>query len=164
MAGQEKIRINKVLKEFNIGLGTLVEFLNKKGYEVEAHPSAQISAEEHELIRKEYAKEQLIKEESKRIAIKVKEITKKENARPEPEEESFGDEVIIKTTTIDHPSAHVEFRAWLRAGMHVVPYLIGIAFFVIVAGNVHVMASCRFKYVCLYECLIVCPGHFFYYH
>ena len=106
MAGQEKIRINKVLKEFNIGLGTLVEFLNKKGYEVEAHPSAQISAEEYELIRKEYAKEQLIKEESKRIAIKVKEITKKENARPEPEEESFGDEVIIKTTTIDHPSAH----------------------------------------------------------
>ena len=34
MAGQEKIRINKVLKEFNIGLGTLVEFLSKKGYEV----------------------------------------------------------------------------------------------------------------------------------
>ena len=69
MAGQEKIRINKVLKEFNIGLGTLVEFLSKKGYEVEAHPSAQISGEEYELLKKEYAKDQRIKEESAKISI-----------------------------------------------------------------------------------------------
>ena len=83
MAGQEKIRINKVLKEFNIGLGTLVEFLSKKGYEVEAHPSAQISGEEYELLKKEYAKDQRIKEESAKISIKIKEITKKET-RPQP--------------------------------------------------------------------------------
>lgn len=104
MAGQDKIRVNKVLKEFNIGLGTLVEFLNKKGYEVEAHPSAQISEEEYNLVKKEYAKEQLIKEESKRIAIKVKEITKKDSQRQEADDEQFEDEVIIKTTTIGHPS------------------------------------------------------------
>ena len=104
MAGQEKIRINKVLKEFNIGLGTLVEFLSKKGYEVEAHPSAQISGEEYELLKKEYAKDQRIKEESAKISIKIKEITKKEAQKQEPEEEPFEDEVIIKTTTIDHPS------------------------------------------------------------
>ena len=104
MAGQEKIRINKVLKEFNIGLGTLVEFLSKKGYEVVASPGAQISGEEYELVKKEYAKDQLLKDESKKIAIKVKEITKKEGSKQEPEEELFGDEVIIKTTTIDHPS------------------------------------------------------------
>ena len=78
MAGQEKIRINKVLKEFNIGLGTLVEFLSKKGYEVEAHPSAQISGEEYELLKKEYAKDQRIKEESAKISIKIKET------RPQP--------------------------------------------------------------------------------
>ena len=53
MAGQEKKRINKVLKEFNIGLGTLGEFLSKKGYEVEAHPRAQISGEEYGLLKKE---------------------------------------------------------------------------------------------------------------
>ena len=104
MAGQEKIRINKVLKEFNIGLGTLVEFLSKKGFEVVASPVAQISEEEYNLVKKEYAKDQLLKDESKKIAIKVKEITKKEGSRQEQEEEQFGDEVIIKTTTIDHPS------------------------------------------------------------
>ena len=105
MAGQEKIRINKVLKEFNIGLSTLVDFLNKKGYEVEAHPSAQISGEEYELIKKEYAKDQRIKEESAKIAIKVKEITKKDNSRQEQEDEPFEDEVIIKTTTMNPHSA-----------------------------------------------------------
>ncbi len=100
MAGQETIRINKVLKEFNIGLGTLVEFLNKKGFDVEAHPSAKITEEEYNLVKKEYAKEQLIKEESKRIAIKVKEITKKDTPKQETDEEQFGNEVIIKTTAI----------------------------------------------------------------
>ena len=70
MAGQEKIRINKVLKEFNIGLGTLVEFLSKKGFEVVASPAAQISEEEYNLVKKEYAKDQLLKDESKKIAIK----------------------------------------------------------------------------------------------
>ena len=85
-------------------MGTLVEFLSKKGYEVEAHPSAQISGEEYELLKKEYAKDQRIKEESAKISIKIKEITKKEAQKQEPEEEPFEDEVIIKTTTIDHPS------------------------------------------------------------
>ena len=89
MAGQEKIRINKVLKEFNIGLGTLVEFLSKKGYEVEAHPSAQISGEEYELLKKEYAKDQRIKEESAKISIKIKEITKKETQQDHNHRSSF---------------------------------------------------------------------------
>ena len=96
MAEQEKIRINKVLKEFSIGLGTLVEFLSKKGYEVEFNPGAQISGEEYELVRKEYAKEQLIREESRKIAIKVKEITR---------EEQFGNEVFSKAIATDNHSA-----------------------------------------------------------
>ena len=96
MAEQEKIRINKVLKEFSIGLGTLVEFLSKKGYEVESNPGAQISGEEYELVRKEYAKEQLIREESRKIAIKVKEITR---------EEQFGNEVFSKAIATDNHSA-----------------------------------------------------------
>ena len=62
------------------------------------------SGEEYELLKKEYAKDQRIKEESAKISIKIKEITKKEAQKQEPEEEPFEDEVIIKTTTIDHPS------------------------------------------------------------
>ena len=46
----DNIRIGKVLKEYNIGLGTLVDFLSKKGYTVEANPNAKISAEEFALV------------------------------------------------------------------------------------------------------------------
>ena len=100
MAGQEKIRINKVLKEFNIGLGTLVEFLSKKGYEVEAHPSAQISGEEYELIKKEDAKDQRRKEESAKISIKIKDITKKETQKQKSEKEQIKEEYINNKTQI----------------------------------------------------------------
>ncbi len=103
MAGLDKIRIAKVAKEFNVGIGTLVEFLKKKGHEVESTPSTQISGEEYELIRKEYAKEQLIKEESKKISIKVKEITEKAGHKSDLEEEHTEKEVIIKTTSLPSP-------------------------------------------------------------
>ncbi len=103
MAGLEKIRINKVLKEFNIGLSTLVEFLNKKGFEADANPTAQISGDEYELVKKEYAKEQLIKEESKKVAIKVKEITEKAGYKTDFEDEHPEQEVIIKTTSLPSP-------------------------------------------------------------
>ena len=40
------IRLNKVTKEFNIGLQTAVEFLQKKGFgEVEANPNFKITEE-----------------------------------------------------------------------------------------------------------------------
>ena len=76
----DNIRIGKVLKEYNIGLGTLVDFLSKKGYTVEANPNAKISAEEFALVEKEFAKEQRAKEESKMVAKSVKEIMNHEKA------------------------------------------------------------------------------------
>ncbi len=108
MTGQESVRINKILKEFNIGMGTLVDFLKKKGYEVEANTNAKITPEEYELVEKEFGKEQLIKEQSKKIAIKVREITEKENpVKNEDNDDFFGEvekEVIIKTNVVDiHP-------------------------------------------------------------
>ena len=66
------IRINKVIKDFNIGIGTLVEFLKKKGIEVEPNPGAKITPEAYNLVVKEFGKEQLIKEQSKKVAITVK--------------------------------------------------------------------------------------------
>ena len=75
MTGKENIRINKVVKDFNIGMGTLVEFLKKKGFEIDATPNAKISPEAFDLVAKEFGKEQIIKEQSKKVAIKIKEIT-----------------------------------------------------------------------------------------
>ena len=37
------IRLNKIIKQYNIGLQNLVDFLNSIGAEVEANPNAKIS-------------------------------------------------------------------------------------------------------------------------
>ena len=39
------IRISKLLKQFNIGLSDLVEFLRKKGLEIDENPNAKVSDE-----------------------------------------------------------------------------------------------------------------------
>jgi len=91
------IRINKVLKDFNIGLSTLAEFLKKKNVADDITLTSKISEDAYALVAKEFGKEQLIKEQSRKVAIKVKEITEKENVRQAAEEEEPVKEVIIKT-------------------------------------------------------------------
>ena len=91
------IRINKVLKDFNIGLSTLTDFLKKKGIQDELTLTSKISEDVFAMVAKEFGKEQLIKEQSRKVAIKVKEITEMENGRTAVEEEEPVKEVIIKT-------------------------------------------------------------------
>jgi len=50
MAGSKKMRLNRVLREFNISLDRAVEHLKSKGYEVEARPTTRISKEEYEVL------------------------------------------------------------------------------------------------------------------
>lgn len=117
MTGKENIRINKVLKEFNIGMGTLVDFLKKKGITIDANPGAKLSGEQYALVEKEFRKEQIVKEESKKVAIKVKDITEKENKpQEEPEKEFF-----IKTSVEDVKGPKIVGKIDLSrpsAGMH----------------------------------------------
>ena len=97
MTGNDNIRIGKVLKEFNIGMGTLVEFLHKKGINIDSNPGAKLTGEQYALVAKEFKKEQIVKEESKKVAIKVKDITEKE---PKEEKEAEPEkELLIKSST-----------------------------------------------------------------
>ena len=93
------IRINKILKDFNIGIGTLTEFLKKKGIKEEFTITSKVSEDIYALITKEFGKDQLIKEQSQKVAIKVKEITERET-RKSNEDEVIEKEVIIKTNVL----------------------------------------------------------------
>ena len=93
------IRINKVLKDFNIGLSTLADFLKKKGINDELTLTSKISEDVFAMVAKEFGKEQLIKEQSRKVAIKVKEITEMDSSRAAEEEEPVK-EVIIKTNVL----------------------------------------------------------------
>jgi translation initiation factor IF-2 len=51
------IRLNKVTRDLNVGINTVVEFLQKKGYEIEASPNAKITEEQYAVLTKEFSKD-----------------------------------------------------------------------------------------------------------
>ncbi|MFC3754536.1 translation initiation factor IF-2 [Chryseobacterium tructae] len=52
-----KIRLNKAVKEFNISMSRLVEFLHSKGFEVEGNPNAQLEESAYSALEAEFAKD-----------------------------------------------------------------------------------------------------------
>ena len=54
MADQPSIRLNKVLRELNISLDRAVEFLNKKGVEIDARPTTKITSEVYTILLDEF--------------------------------------------------------------------------------------------------------------
>ncbi|MBO7603290.1 MAG: translation initiation factor IF-2 [Bacteroidales bacterium] len=97
-----EIRINKLLKQFNIGLSDLVEFLHKKGFEVEENPNAKVSDECLPDLQKQFGKDKEALEQAQQVDIKVKEILEKTNRRiSRQEEEEEEQELTIKSTTFE---------------------------------------------------------------
>lgn len=120
MTINDNIRINKVLKEFNIGMGTLVDFLKKKGFDIESNPNSKISGEEYSLVEKEFRKEQIVKEESKKIAIKEKLIGDqiKDEEKQKESEEEIKKETFIKTTVDEVKGPVIKGKIDLNEVMH----------------------------------------------
>ena len=50
-----KIRLNKVQKELNLGLNTIVEFLQKKGFEIKEDPNAVVPEEGYNMLMEEFS-------------------------------------------------------------------------------------------------------------
>ena len=73
------IRLNKVIKEFNVGLQTVVDFLTAKGFEVKASPSEKISDAQYDLLRQEFGADRDLRTEAeKMIQNRQKEKIQKE--------------------------------------------------------------------------------------
>ena len=61
------IRLNKVTRDLNVGITTAVEFLQKKGFVVEANPNTKITDEQFELLKKEFSTDKDLKMKSERF-------------------------------------------------------------------------------------------------
>ena len=62
------IRLNKVTKEFNSGLQTAVEFLQKKGFdEVQANPNYKITEEQYSLLQNEFSSDKGLRHEATQL-------------------------------------------------------------------------------------------------
>ena len=61
------IRLNKVTRDLNVGITTAVEFLQKKGFVVEANPNTKITDEQFELLKKEFSTDKDLKIKSEKF-------------------------------------------------------------------------------------------------
>ena len=62
------IRQNKVTRDLNVGITTVVEFLQKKGYTIEASPNAKITEEQYAVLVKEFSTDKNLKIESEKFS------------------------------------------------------------------------------------------------
>ncbi len=96
------IRISKLLRQFNIGLDDLVDFLHKQGVDVDANPNAKVSDEHLPALMKQFGKDLEMKQAADKVEVKITEILEKSGRRQpkeEPEEEEPERETIIKSNT-----------------------------------------------------------------
>lgn len=106
-----EIRLTKLAKQYNIGLSTLVEFLNDKGLDVEENPNAKISDEWIPALDKKFGDDKKAATEAANRDIKMKEIidrnTRRHVVESEEEEEPVR-ETTIKSTILSGTPEKVE--------------------------------------------------------
>lgn len=64
-------RLSKLAKELNVGISTIVEFLHKKGHDVDKDPNTKIAPELVAILEKEYSKDITVKKQSEQIDLKI---------------------------------------------------------------------------------------------
>jgi len=99
-------RLSKAAREFNVGIHTIVDFLSKKGIEIEQKPSTKLDPEAYELLVAEFQTEKAVKEESKKMELDTSQHTSigiDDIDRDTEKEDSDKEEDIIiqKTSIID---------------------------------------------------------------
>ena len=63
-------RLSKAAREFNVGISTIVEFLHKKGFDLDPNPNTKLPHEAYLLLVKEYSNEISVKKESEKLILK----------------------------------------------------------------------------------------------
>ena len=98
-----EIRLSKLIKQFNIGLDTLVEFLNSKGAGIEdANPNLKVSEEFLPELHKKFGKDLELKEQAEKVDVKLTEILDKASKKQDEEEDEFEPErvTVIKSNNL----------------------------------------------------------------
>ena len=101
MAGKTQ-RLGKVAGELNVGISTLVEFLHSKGASIDANPNTKLESEQYDLLRKQFADDQTLKEQSKMSSVKrekretISLRDTKQESKPQDDEDDFDISVLDK--------------------------------------------------------------------
>ncbi len=111
-------RLSKVAREFNVGTSTIVDFLHKKGYDIDTNPNTKISDELYSLLDKEYKTDSKVRKESEELdhyfsGKHKNETISIQDTRPDISEDETSVERKEKETTElieDRPKADLDFK------------------------------------------------------
>lgn len=105
MAEVKNMRLNKVLREFNISLDRAVEYLSSKGIEIEARPTTKIDAHVYQALADEFQTDKSKKVASKEVGKERRKEQEelREKREKEQEEKQRRQEVIKAKATLDGP-------------------------------------------------------------
>ncbi|SFE14772.1 translation initiation factor IF-2 [Thermophagus xiamenensis] len=98
-------RLSKIAKECNVGISTIVEFLHKKGFEIESNPNTKVSEEMYDLLKKEYRSDLSVKIESqklverkhksKKVSVSIDDL-KEDHQKEDDSEQDVVDDLEVK--------------------------------------------------------------------
>jgi translation initiation factor IF-2 len=95
-------RLSKAARDFNVGISTIVEFLHKKGFNLDPNPNTKLPPEAYILLIKEYSTDISAKKESEKLILKDLH-RKKETVsiddfaeKSESEEAESDDDILVK--------------------------------------------------------------------
>ena len=131
MAEEKLIRLSQAARKLNVGHHTILDFLAKKGHEVENNPNAKLTPEQFAILSKEYASSATEKLEASGLTIGVKHAdnitieTEKETKKQSEEEESIliknlSHEAVAKEETKTEKPDKVERERPVLEGIKVV--------------------------------------------
>ncbi|MDC0584159.1 translation initiation factor IF-2 [Bacteroidales bacterium] len=102
MTDKKATRLSKIAKEFNVGISTIVDFLQTKGHEVDSNPNTKISPVLHDILEKEYSKDITAKKESEKVKLNIRNKPQtitlddvNESEKEVEEETASQDEILI---------------------------------------------------------------------
>lgn len=110
-------RLNKVAKELNVSVSTIVDFLASKGHPIDANPNAKVEENIYNLLLSEFQAEKSEKEKSLKVIIgkeKRESITLEEAQKVTPKKEDElvdKEEIIIKTVKVEPVDIIEEVKA-----------------------------------------------------
>lgn len=87
------VKLNKVIKDLKVGLSTVVDFLQNKGYEIESNPNVKITDEQLDLLINEFGDEEL----------KASRDNKKNVEKPAPAKEKQKKQSSVEEIKVEIP-------------------------------------------------------------
>ena len=107
MTEKKAIRLSKIAREFNVGISTIVDFLHKKGHNIDVDPNSKVAPELYDLLVKEYSSDLDEKKKSEKFSLKnlreKKESISIDDVEVIPEAEEEEEEFLVKDTSVSTP-------------------------------------------------------------